>query len=292
MNSKNSRITVALPAYNEEKYIGSTILQARKYVDEVLVVDDGSTDDTIGVAILAGASIVRHEHNMGYGATIQTILNTAKSRSVDCLVIMDADYQHHAEDILAIAAPVLSGESDIVVGRRRLESIPRYRKIGQAILSLFTRLVSNSQVQDTQSGFRAYSLRAVSMLSLHQNGMAVSSEITAEAAKLGLRVTEVPVQVRYDGDGSTHNPVAQGIYTLTRVLNMISEQKPLLFFESVGGLLLVSGFATGVRSYNMLITTGQSPVGTMLVSALLIIVGLLSSFTGIILHTIVKVLGK
>jgi len=287
-----SKIIVALPAYNEEKYVGSTILQVRKYVDKVIVVDDGSTDDTIGVATLAGAEIVCHEHNKGYGATIQTILDTVKPRNVDCLVIMDADYQHHAKDIPSIIAPVLSGSADMVIGQRRPESIPRYRKTGQAVLSMFTRIVSRSQVRDTQSGFRAYSPRAINALTLRQSGMAVSSEITAAATKAGLKVTEVPVHVRYDGDGSTHNPVTQGIHTLTRVLSMISEQRPLLFFESIGGLLLVIGFTVGLRSYNMLIATGLPPTGTMLLSSLFIMAGLLSCSTGVILYTIVKVLDK
>jgi glycosyltransferase involved in cell wall biosynthesis len=287
-----SNILVAMPAYNEEKYIGSIVLKAKLFTDTILVVDDGSTVDTARIARLAGALVQEHEHNQGYGAAIQSIFRLNKEQSPDCLVVMDADYQHYAEDIPLLVKPILSGDADVVVGCRKQESIPRYRKIGQAVLSLFTRLVSGSHVKDTQSGFRAYSRRAVSMLSLKQTGMAVSSEITAEAARLGLKVVEVPIRVRYDGDGSTHNPVAQGIHTMNRILSMISERRPLLFFSILGGVLMLAGFGAGIYSYNLLVSTSVPPVGTMLISALLIIVGLLATFTGIILHTVTKVLGK
>lgn len=231
----------------------------------------------------------KHNQNMGYGATIQTILRIAESYGdVSCLVVMDADCQHDADDIPALASPVLSGEYDLVIGRRKQESIPGYRKAGQLILSLFTRLVSGSQVADTQSGFRAYSPTAVSRLVLKQNGMAVSSEMTAEAARLMLRTIEVPINVLYHKDGSTHNPVAQGAHTLLKVFGMISEQKPLAFFGLGGSLLSALGLLAGVHSYNLLMSTEIPPVGTMLISVLLIVVGLLSAFTGVILHVIAE----
>lgn len=288
----DNKVIVALPAYNEEKYIGSAVLKARKYANTVIVVDDGSTDSTVEIAKMAGAVIVRHEHNSGYGATLQTILNTARRMNIVCLVIMDADYQHEPDDITAVAAPILSGQFDLVVGQREQKSIPKYRVLGQSVLSVFTRAVSGSKVRDTQSGFRAFSRKAIDMLELHQTGMVASSEMTAEAARLGLRVTEVPVQVRYDGDGSTHNPLNQGVHTLNKVLNMIAERKPLLFFGSGGIALLVAGVLVGAYSYNTLISTSVPPVGTMLVSTLCIMVGLLMTFTGILLHTIAARLGK
>ena len=213
------KVVVALPSYNEGHYIKKMIAEVRKYADEVLVVDDGSTDSTARLAKLAGATVIRHGKNLGYGATIMTILTEARKRVFDALVIIDADTQHNPSDIPHLVKPVLNGY-DIAIGSRSRKDIPPYRYVGGRVLSVLTRIFSGKNVFDSQSGFRCFSPRAVIVLKLREKGMAISSEMIFEAAKRNLRITEVPISVKYTKDGSTMNPVVQGFYTLFRVIVM------------------------------------------------------------------------
>jgi len=111
------KIIVALPAYNEEKYIGSVVLQAKKYANEVIVIDDGSTDRTAKIAKLAGATVIRHGENKGYGSAIQSILTEAKERATDILVLLDADSQHNPDEIPSLTKAISEGY-DLVIGSR------------------------------------------------------------------------------------------------------------------------------------------------------------------------------
>jgi glycosyltransferase involved in cell wall biosynthesis len=211
------KIVVALPAYNEEKYIGIMVTKVKEYADEVLVLNDGSSDKTEALAKEAGAEVISHPKNMGYGATIQSIIKEARKRQFDAFVIMDADTQHSAEDIPDLVKPILEG-CDLVIGARRRVDIPQYRYFGGWILSSFVSMLSGRRVMDSQSGFRAFSPRAVKVLDLKENGMAVSSEMTVKAVVSGLKIREVPISIRYTEDSSTHNPVYQGFYTLWRIM--------------------------------------------------------------------------
>ena len=160
-------VIVGTPAYNEEKYIGSIVIQARQHADEVIVVDDGSMDHTSRVAELAGATVVRHETNKGYGCAIQRILAEAKKRDPDVLVILDADSQHNPDEIPALAKAVAEG-FDVVIGSREMQKniIPSYRRFGQRVLSRLTHIASRKKLSDTESGFRAYSRKAIGALKL------------------------------------------------------------------------------------------------------------------------------
>ena len=281
---------IGMPAYNEEKYVGSLVLQARQYADEVVVVDDGSMDHTARVAELAGASVVKHGQNKGYGKAIQSILAEAGKRNADVLVILDADSQHSPEDIPSLIKGVTDG-SDVVIGSRVMQKneIARYRRVGQIILSRLTRIASRKELSDTESGFRAYSRKAISTLELKEKGMAISSEIVAEAATKGLKVTEVPISVAYTKDGSTLNPVRHGFGVLNRIMVMISERRPLLFFGFFGGIFLVFGLIAGATVLQEFYFSSHSlATGTALISILFITVGLLSVFTGLILNVLIK----
>ena len=282
-------ILVAMPAYNEEKYIGSMVLKARQYADEVLIVDDGSTDRTAEVARLGGATVVRHQENKGYGAAIKSILAEAKRKAPDVLVIIDADSQHHETDIPHLIKPIANG-FDLVIGSRKLQghNIPLYRRIGQKVLFFFSRILSRKKLSDSESGFRAFSRKAVGVLELRENGMAVSAETIAVAAEKGLRITEVPISITYTKDGSTLNPIRHGFGVLGRIIVLISERRPLFFFGLGGVILAALGIIAGTRVLDILATIGVFPVGTALISVLLIITGIFSIFTGIILNVLTQ----
>ena len=280
-------ILAGIAAYNEARYVGSIVLQARQYVDKVIVVDDGSTDNTAKVAELAGAAIIRHTENRGKGAAIQSILAEAKKINPDVLVLLDADSQHDPNEIPALIKPISEG-FDLVIGSRedQKDKTPRYRRIGQKVVLRSTRLASKANISDSESGFRALSPKAINELELKANGFAIESEMITLAADKNLKITEVPISNIYTKDGSTLHPIRHGIDVLSRVIVMISERRPLFVFGLAGGILLVIGLVFGFRVINIAATTGDLAVGSAVLTALFIIAGILSIFTGIILNAL------
>jgi len=281
------KVLAGVPAYNEARYIGSVVLQAKQYADEVIVVDDGSADNTSKVAELAGATVIRRDENRGKGAAIQSILAEARKRNPDALVLLDADSQHNPNEIPILIKPISEG-FDLVIGSREAqkEKTPAYRRIGQKVLLRSTRMLSKSSISDSESGFRALSQKAINGLELKEKGFAVETEMIARAADKGFKITEVPISNIYTTDGSTMNPVRHGVGVLGRIITMISERRPLFFFGMVGGIFLVAGLIIGVRVLNIVTTKGVLAMGSTVLTALLIIAGILSVFTAVILNAL------
>lgn len=281
----STKVIVAMPAYNEERFIGSMVLKSRKYADKIMVLDDGSNDSTAEISRMAGACIITHPENKGKGAAIQTILNEAKKDMPDVLILVDADGQHNPDEIPRFIDAVLSGY-DLVIGSRKLvkKSIPSYRRVGQKVLLFSNRFLTRKKITDSESGFRAFSRKAIAELELNQKGFAVESEMIAAAEDKNLKITEVPITVKYNGDGSTLNPVRHGVGVLAQIMNMISERKPLFFFGTLGSLLTMGGLLAGVRTVQIFTAHNVLPVGTVMLAVLFFIIGVLCLFTGVILH--------
>ena len=280
-------VLAGIAAYNEARYVGSIVLQARQYADEVIVVDDGSTDNTARVAELSGATVIRHDENRGKGTAIQSILAEAKKRNPDVLVLLDADSQHDPNEIPVLIKPISEG-FDLVIGSREAQKhkTPRYRRIGQKVLLRSTRLASKTNISDSESGFRALSPKAINELDLKARGFAIESEMITRAADKNLKITEVPISNIYTKDGSTLNPIRHGIDVLSRIIVMISQRRPLFFFGLAGGILLVIGLIIGIRVINIVATKGDLAIGSTILTTLFIIAGISSIFTGIILNAL------
>lgn len=281
-----AKIVAAIPCFNEERCIGSVVIKAKKYVDKVVVIDDGSADATSEVATEAGASVHQHDHNRGYGAAIRTALEKGKQLEADVMVILDGDGQHDPKDIPKLVKPILDGEADVVIGSRFLgqgKKPPFYRRIGQRVLTTVTNVGSGQRVSDSQSGFRAYSSKALNALNLAEDGMSVSSEIQFAISKSGLRVAEVPIDVSYI-DKTKRNPVSHGSSVLSRVLVLFSLRQPLLLFGVPGLALLIGGLVLGARVLAIYSDTRELAVGYALGTILLCLAGLLALFAALMLQ--------
>lgn len=280
-------IVALIPAYNEERFIGSLVLDVRTYVSEVIVVDDGSSDRTAAIARSAGATVLQHPQNRGKAAAVNTGFAYLRNLRPDVTVMLDGDGQHYAEDIPAVVAPVLEGAADIVVGSRYKEirsSIPLYRRVGQHGLNLATNLASGVHLSDTQSGYRAFSLQALEQLSFGQNGFSMESEMQFLANEHNLRLSEVPIKVLYS-DPPRRNPFAHGMQVLSAILQLVGQVRPLLFFSLLALPLLLGGTLLGLYVVEIFIRTRQLAVGYALITVLLCEIGVLLFFTGIILHS-------
>jgi glycosyltransferase involved in cell wall biosynthesis len=290
MSQKQLKIIAGMPAYNEAKYIGSLVLNTRQYVDEVIIIDDGSTDDTSKIASLAGAEVVRHAQNQGYGAAIKSIFDEARKRDPDILVILDADSQHNPQEIPNIIQPIING-SDVVIGSREKQAgkIPFYRRLGQKVISRSVNILSKNHLSDSECGFRAFSSKAIFALDLKESGMAISAETVAEAARRNLKITEVPICVTYNKDSSTLNPVAHGLGVLTRILGMISEGRPLFFFGLAGIIMMLGGLAAGFFTLRLYSHSGVVSTPWSLIAIFLLILGAISFFNGLTLHAMYNI---
>ena len=286
------KILAAMPAYNEEKYIAKTIVGARKYVDQVLIVDDGSTDSTREIGKELGALVVTHEKNSGYGAALQTIFNKARELHVDALVILDADGQHDPADIGKLLEALVRCDVDVVIGSRFIKgngnTVPGYRKVGMKVLDGATRVAGVAEISDSQSGFRAYGRKAIDVINLSGEGMSAGSEILIQISDHKLRIAEVPINVRYDiGDTSTIHPLKHGISVLSNIIGLISYRRPLPAFGIPGFLLVLGGLGTGFWAFAEYYTTSKFPFVLSMGSALLLILGLLLISVGLILNYLV-----
>lgn len=284
---KSKTILVGIPAYNESISIGSLVLQAKRYADSVIVVDDGSKDDTAWVAERAGADVIKHDSNMGKGRAIRSILASVQDKDFDVLVLLDGDGQHLTEEITSVIEPIIQNYADVVIGSRYISAhtteTPFYRRIGQQILDMMTNGVAGTKVTDTQSGFRALSPEAVDQLNIRTDGMGVESEMIVTAADQELSIEEVPISVRYEEvDGQTFNPIQHGQMVTIMILKLLRDRRPFVYYGGIGLLLLIvgsSGLLLG-RQFQLPI---DPSTGSMLLSVLLIIIGVLSIVGGILI---------
>ena len=194
------KIIAAIPCFNTEASIADIVSKAKKYVDQVVVIDDGSRDGTAEAAKAAGALVINHGTNKGYGEAIKSCFEVAKANAADILVILDGDGQHNPDEIPQILAPAIEDKADVVVGSRFLaneQSMPPYRKFGISVITFLWNFGSKVTVSDTQSGFRAYNKRIFNAPALSEKGMSVSIEILEKARKEGVIIKEVPVSCSY-----------------------------------------------------------------------------------------------
>lgn len=284
-----SDVLVAIPAYNEERFIGSVVLQARRAGLSILVIDDGSADQTADVAEAAGAHVERHPENRGKAEALNTAFRFARASGASVLVVLDGDGQHNVSEIRRLLEPILAGEADIAIGSRFLAtspgSIPRVRRLGQKAMTAVTNVCAGAAVTDSQSGFRAFSRRAIETLLFGAKGFNVEAEMQFSAPDHGLRMVEVPITAVYL-DPPKRNVFSHGIQVLEGVLKLVGRHRPLLSFGVPGLIVLAAGLGLGLMVTEIYEGSHVLAVGYALVTVLCTITGLLSVFTGLLLHSV------
>jgi len=294
--TEHRTILLGMPAYNEARSVRQVIEKAQGFVDEILVYDDGSTDDTSKFATDAGATVIRGNRNRGYGYAIKTLFQLAKMKDADVLVIIDSDGQHNPEEIPSLLEPILNGGYDIVIGSRFSKGkhgvkMPNYRSIGIRTITKFTNAASYKTITDAQSGFRAYSARALSMLTPSENGMSISTEILVKAKDKDLAITEVPITTNYSViKPSTQHPFSHGISVLVKVLHFISLKHPLLFYGLTGIILLGLAAFYANNAIDLYSSTQYISTNMILLSVGLSVVGITLISTAVILYSIINLI--
>ncbi len=194
------RIAVVIPIFNEACAIGSVLEETRKHGDYILiVVDDGSSDDSFVHASAHGALALRHKLNRGKGAAVKTGIMAANLLEADVIVTMDGDGQHDPADIMALVIPIIEGKVDVVLGSRLMnrEKMPWPKVVANYIGNIITWLLYGLFVSDSQSGFRAYSKYAALIIDTKADKYEYDSKVIREIKNNRLRFKEVPVLTRY-----------------------------------------------------------------------------------------------
>jgi len=205
---KPKKIGIVMPAFNEEENIGKA-LEAIKgngfSLTDIIVVDDGSSDDTYYVACKANAHVIRHDRNHGVGAALKTGYTRALKEGFDIVVLIDADGQHDPAEIRKILLPILTGEADMTIGSRFLgsyQTIFFMRVLGIMWLNLLIRLITNLRVTDSTSGFRAITSSGLAVIDVRAKKH-WAAEMIIEAWKRNLKIKEVAVNMKRRQSGTS-----------------------------------------------------------------------------------------
>lgn len=287
-------IAAVIPAYNEQRTIGSVVLKAKLHVDEVWVVDDGSTDDTAVLAEMAGARLIRMPENCGKAEALMAGLRIVAEKGFDAVVMLDADGQHDPRSIPELLRPVLEGQADLVIGSRFIEGrkdIPRYRRAGQTILNKTTSFGAKVHITDTQSGYRALSRRAMGNLQFESEGYSIESAMITYMAEKGMRMGEVPIQAVYDVPaGHKKSPLPHGMGVLNAAVGFIGYRRPLLFFGVPGFVMALFGFVFGLLAMSGDFVFGWGWLFQSIASMMLTIIGIMLMIAGLTLNSLVALM--
>ncbi len=205
---------VLIPSYNETKTIGGIVKELKTKGHDVLVVDDGSFDDTAKVAAREGAIIISHVKNLGKGASIKEGFNfIRKATNYDVVIIMDGDGQHHTEDVDRFLAHLEANNNDIVIGNRMgyTKNMPPIRFLTNKITSFLLSAMCGQHIPDTQCGFRLLTRSAIDTLRLTSSKYDTESEMLINASRKGLKIASIPIMTIYSGEKSEIHPVRDTI---------------------------------------------------------------------------------
>jgi len=283
---------VCIPAYNEEKHIEDVIKKSLPHVDQVIVCDDGSTDNTAKIAKDAGA-IVISQTNQGYGAAIATLFDYARRENAQIMITLDGDGQHNPDQIPLLIDAITTHNVDVAIGSRFLDDTTKasgYRKTGIKIITSALNYGTNFKVTDSQSGFRAYSKDAIDAIHPTEQGMSVSTEILLKISNKGLSLAEVPITISYNGDTSEQHSVPHGVSVLMNTLKYVSIRHPIKFYGIPGLALIVAGIILGGIFLDAYLNQQVVFYGSLLGSVVMFLLGAILAVTSIILFSMANLM--
>ncbi|MCX6648725.1 MAG: glycosyltransferase [Candidatus Bathyarchaeota archaeon] len=294
-SNKKPVIFACIPALDEEMSIGKIILQAQKYVDLVIVCDDGSVDYTAEIAEALGAYVIRHERNEGKGAALRDMFTFALKLNANVVITLDADGQHNPVYIPNLVEPILKGEADMVVGSRYVKGgksdAPLYRRFG---LFLLNRNLGGS-IKDVQSGLRAFTREALEIfIQGKSDDFGVELEQVSLAHKYNLKVKEIPVEIRYSGiyKASKKNPIIQGSEIIGTILRLTIEEHPLLYLGTLSCIVFTIGAISTILQFMGIFQDSRYSGINMLLSLIFFPTGIFLGATALILHTLSNIRRK
>ena len=282
-----------IPAYNEESSIQDMVKKSLPYVDKVIVCDDGSTDKTAKMAKEAGAIVLSHDKNQGYGAAIATLFDYARKQNANMMITIDGDGQHNPDQIPLLINAITTHNVDVAIGSRFLDDSTRatgYRKTGIKIITSAANYGTNLKVTDSQSGFRAYSKNAIDVIHPTEEGMAVSTEILLKISNKGLSIAEVPITISYEGDTSEQHSVPHGVSVLMNTLKYVSIKHPIQFYGIPGLVLVIAGIVMGGSFLDAYLNQQTVFYGSLLGSVVMFLLGAILSVTAIILFSMANLI--
>ncbi|HNV24519.1 MAG TPA: glycosyltransferase family 2 protein, partial [Candidatus Omnitrophota bacterium] len=203
------KICILIPVYNEARTIGEIVRCLRESSYDVLVVDDGSKDDSAHLAQENGAVVVSHEGQKGKGASLRQGFEYILNKKYEGVIMMDGDGQHHIKDIMGFLEKAQEYPKIIVVGNRMKDTkrMPLLRYLTNRLMSVLISLASGQYIPDTQCGFRYISYEALKELSLSSDGFEIETEILMKARKKKIKICSVPIETIYENEESKINPV-------------------------------------------------------------------------------------
>ena len=295
----NPDIVVGIPAYNAADSIGAVVERALPFASEVLVVDDGSGDGTGERARAAGATVVSHERNRGYGGALKTVFREAADREAAHLVVIDADGQHDPADIPAIVGTQRRDDADIVIGSRyvgeRTTRIPFVRSLGLAVINNLTnasmgKLRPSGFIRDTQSGYRAYNRAAIRSLAADGtigNNMGASTDILYHAHRNRLSVAEVATTISYEVENaSSQGSLSHGLDLVRNIFWTVEYGRPLLILGTPGLLATLLGVTVSVLLLAQYADTGAVATTPLATAVLFALGGLLLCITSLMMSVL------
>ncbi len=278
------KLVIQIPCYNEEKALPITLKDLPKKIEgideiEVLIIDDGSKDNTVEVAKSLGVKhVVNMPHNCGLAKAFVAGLQKSLEIGADIIVNTDADNQYCANDIEKLVKPILAGDADIVIGTRPVSKIEHFsplKKLLQKLGSCVMRLISSTEVEDAPSGFRAFSRNSALQLNVFDN-YTYTLETIIQARAKGLILKCVPINVNADLRKSKlvksmFDYIIRSVFTMIR---MFIIYRPFRFFAIIAGLFLTLGTILGLRFlYYYVFSSGNGHIQSLILSAILIITG-------------------
>lgn len=232
--AEEAHVVVVMPAYNAVRTLHDTWAKLpTKGVGDVLLVDDGSADDTAGLADRMGLRVIRHPHNVGYGANQKTCYMEALRMGADVVVMLHPDGQYLPEELPSVVGPILEGDADLVLGSRfhargsaRAGGMPLYKRLANRCLTEIENRVFGTRHSEFHTGYRAFSRRLLETIPFlrNSNDFVFDQEVIAQAVTFGFRIEEVPVRCRYFADASSASlgqSVVYGLKTLWTLAKLL-----------------------------------------------------------------------